>query len=41
LKELEERAKRLADEALEFAIQSEPPKPETVGNFVFAEKLSP
>jgi pyruvate dehydrogenase E1 component alpha subunit len=32
----QERAKRLNDEALEFAIQSKDPKPETVGDFVFA-----
>jgi hypothetical protein len=30
------RAKQVNDEALEFGIRSEPPKPETVGDFVFA-----
>lgn len=36
LKELHDRAKGLADEALEFAVKSEFPKPETAGDFVFA-----
>ena len=36
LKELQERAKKVNDEAMEFAMKSEYPKPETVGDFVFA-----
>ncbi|MBI4027909.1 MAG: thiamine pyrophosphate-dependent dehydrogenase E1 component subunit alpha [Verrucomicrobia bacterium] len=36
LKELQERAKKVNDEAMEFALKSEYPKPETVGDFVFA-----
>jgi TPP-dependent pyruvate/acetoin dehydrogenase alpha subunit len=31
-----QRAKQVNDEALAFAINSEPPKPETVADFVFA-----
>lgn len=34
--ERRQRAKQVNDEALAFAISSEPPKPETVGDFVFA-----
>jgi pyruvate dehydrogenase E1 component alpha subunit len=36
LREIQERAKKWNDEALEFAIQSAYPKPETVGAFTFA-----
>ncbi len=36
LRTRQERAKRLNDEALEFAIQSKDPRPETAGDFVFA-----
>jgi len=36
LRTRQERAKRLTDEALEFAIQSKDPQPETAGDFVFA-----
>ncbi len=36
LESCRQRAKQRNDEALEFAIQGEPPKPETVGDFVFA-----
>jgi pyruvate dehydrogenase E1 component alpha subunit len=36
LKEIQERAKKMNDEALDFAIRSEPPKPQTVGDLVYA-----
>jgi TPP-dependent pyruvate/acetoin dehydrogenase alpha subunit len=36
LAERRDRAKKSNDEALEFAIRSEFPKPETVADFVFA-----
>ncbi len=36
LKELQERAKKVNDEAMEFAMKSDFPKPETVGDFMFA-----
>jgi TPP-dependent pyruvate/acetoin dehydrogenase alpha subunit len=35
-KESQGRAKKVNDEALEFAMKSEPPTPDTVGEFVFA-----
>src|SRR5207253_11025987 len=35
LRARQERAKGLNDEALDFAIQSNDPKPETAGDFVF------
>ena len=36
LQQARDRAKKVNDEALDFAIRSAPPKPETVGDFVFA-----
>jgi len=36
LKEIQARAKKITDEAVEFAVKSENPKPETVADFVFA-----
>lgn len=36
LQEIQQRARQRNDEALEFAIQSAPPKPESVADFVFA-----